>query len=376
MHVSTIEALNGLLETVIEFRTYACAVKILTLHIFSSNICDSQENPGFAEEARMRSLPQDFIVQIEKQRAWANALLLLLQLQDLEVLQIETGFNSNVDINIYLSKFFNDNLLSTKLRVFTRDSFNPLSLGTFFHVFLSPSIVEIYGSPVVSDWETTANRYFLSDLEMSLVCGTSTIEKLELHSGGISGEDFHKLMKLPRALKTLIYQGGPSSLWFDSHLLNEFREALEAVAQSLEFFDIKWDDEGCFDDASNLWTFQSFHALKDLYISYSLVYGLNPCTAPCIAESLPPVLEVLVMYPPSGSRWTREEFLSLWRSLLTKKSSRVLNKLRLVAHTFDLKLLQPLNYLANDQNVRIASEWTDLDHRVVSSRLCFQSPSY
>jgi hypothetical protein len=379
LYISTIKTLNGLLDTIIKFPAYSSLVKTLMLDgdqhdIFEASVVSDEGDKDLLNEAKMKALPGDLISYIEERRPWANALFLQLQLQDLEVLKVRTGLNSNYYMDLCFSEFLERKLLSPNLRVYIRESFEELYMDALFPIFLSPSINEVYIDLAVSKRGAKGGWYLPDGVEISSLYGTSIVETLELGTGGFSSDDFGKLLRLPRALKRLSYEAGPFTPWFDGPEFYKFREVLGVVSNSLTFLDIKWEHGSITSKhSSSFCSFSNFNYLRHLYITYGLLYGFDVSRAPCIAKSLPRNLETLVMYQAHNFySWTKENYLDLCRGLLTKKSSGVLNHLKLIAHLFDLQLLRPLCDLANERNVKIAFKLDELDQRVVRSRFFFR----
>jgi hypothetical protein len=63
--------------------------------IFEARVVSDEGDRDLLNKSKMKALPGHLTSYIEERRPWANALFLQLQLQDLDILKVRTGFNLN-----------------------------------------------------------------------------------------------------------------------------------------------------------------------------------------------------------------------------------------------------------------------------------------
>jgi hypothetical protein len=352
VHLSQPKHLDPFLEVVIMCPTiYARLVKSLTIDW--SRIPQELEKfkvqtVDLSQVARSCSLPAGFILDVNEGCSWANGLLLVHLLRNLEVLHIKPAAGQNISgFDYRFSEFLKQNLVSARLRALFWDAYQPLDIESFAPAFQLPSTTEIYiNHPCSSKRAAFKGRKSY---------GTSNVELLELRNADISAEDLRELLQLPRALKEFIYSTAQERIYSSSNIrLDIFKQAFDCISRSVEVLDISWDGIIITPNISDCWSFRDFVFLKALYIEYRLIYGGDPQAVPCIANSMPPTLEVLAMRMSWRYRWQDYILVQKWRKLLIKKSATCLRRLRLIAHLDNVRLLIPLIELARGQGVKVA----------------------
>jgi hypothetical protein len=359
--ITNIKYLNGFLSSLIEIPTYAFLVEDLSLelHLF---VNFGQIRPLYTTELvkllrdPQCTLPEDLALGIKSHEPWANALVLLLLLQNLKMLHIEAqpGFQDNVDL--WLTSIINKVLVPNRLQKFSWGGSNSLEMGILLPLFLFPSIVEICIDLVYSIFPLKHPLSLPSGFQLAAHIRTSNVERLMIRNANIMSQDFSTFIRLPRVLRALVYKG-QENRHEESPVLDHFKQALDCVSNTLEYLDIEWKGRTLADDNSTMWSFHNFTALKVLCINYDLIYNFDVTTINRTVQSLPPTLEVLVMYNQHspGLQTTGYAKFEFWISLLGMKTSTCLSRLRLIAQLRSLTFLSSVDGVARSSGVEIAS---------------------
>jgi hypothetical protein len=353
---------NPFLELVIRNPLYASQVQSLTIDWYTYWIEWDQyeQNPTvtFLQVGDTHNLPLDFLSGMHDRGTWTHGLLFLHLLRNLEVLSIRLStWQSDLDFGRYLHQFFQQGLTSTKLRSLSWDPYRSLDINNLIPALLFSSITEIqtsglYLSKVMSDSQSTPQA-----TDRTRWYGTSGVQELRLHRTEIEEECLCELLRLPRALKNLVYS--PQDIYRPINL-DRFKEILDYVSHSIELLDISWEQNIRYWGRPVFWSFRNFTLLRILLIDYRLVCGYESSATDCIADSLPPTLETLAMRIGSGYEWSNQAYIDKGRNILAKKSALCLIRLRMVAHLDYPILLEPLEELASSRNVKIALDRRDL----------------
>ncbi|PVF93890.1 hypothetical protein CPB86DRAFT_818451 [Serendipita vermifera] len=174
-------------------------------------------------------------------------------------------------------------------------------------------------------------------------------------------EHISECLRLPQALKYLRYDvDAIVHPLFNVLETNLLKDALDSQHKSLQYLDIHSLRDNMANRRQMLWSFHNFVHLKVLHINYVLAYGVDLSNVPCIVDSLPTNIEILAMFKPYDLRWSAEDLIQIWKSLLLKKSSTQLRRLRVIGHLGSLKDLGPLVDFAEGCNVKVAMEPDDL----------------
>ncbi|PVF97885.1 hypothetical protein CPB86DRAFT_873806 [Serendipita vermifera] len=365
VHIENAESMNRFLQIMLKHPNKSNLVKSLGLGPAVWPPPPFQMDPlpdqiDLKEEAQKLSLSSVLIKYIERRTQWANVLLLLHRLQALEGLFIDTDTHNMAYFEEHFSNSLKSGLLSPILRAYTRCADPASSYYALIPAFLAPSMVKVCGIRVDPGGASDFCRYLLLNTELESFYGTSGVERFELHYAHLSSEDLSGFLRLPRALKMLVYKGEGRRNPGQDHVLNEFRQALDFVARTLEFLEFDWYDVSRVISGAKNWSFHNFVSLKVLHIKFILMYGTDPTRAPCIAGSLPPNLEELALYLHYTSKWKRVHYIETWTNLLEKKSFALLPHLRLIAHYPQFTVLDSIYDLATRKNVKIALKWDDL----------------
>ncbi|CAG8763536.1 681_t:CDS:2, partial [Acaulospora colombiana] len=216
----------------------------------------------------------------------------------------------------------------------------PPSEDSFLAVCLHPSITDVQFSPLYKVILPVQRHQY----------GKSHIQRLAIYSAQAEFIGLNDLLRLPHSLKSFTFHGKSRNSGDRRYFLGRFKRAVGHSAKSLEYLNVRWSGGKSFDDGPTVWSFRQFTCIKSLFINHFFLYGLDPETAPCIADSLPSTLEGLVVYD-SGD-WDKSVFIELWRKLLVKKSSTCLRNLQLVGHEPDRNLLDALVNLAASRGIR------------------------
>jgi hypothetical protein len=354
--ITKIESLDRFLSILIESPAYARLVREFSLEWYlrkdgrgSMSTTDPVEP---MEESQKRGLPEGLTLGIKYCHPWANALLVLHLLQNLETLNLEVGLKYDATFDLWLIRLLNQGLLSHRLRKVTWYNFGAFDAGILLPLFLLPSIAEIDSDVVWSNAPLSGHWSLPPGSQLASHIGKSNVKRLGLYFADVLSQHLATFLQLPRALKALIYQGQHSKNEYRP-VLDNFRRALDHAARSLEYLDINWDTGSPIFDGSTIWSFQNFTCLRTLYINYDLIYNFDATTVPGTARSLPPNLEILAMHQPYrvDRLVTRIDYFEFWTRLLDQKSPSCLKNLRFIAHLPDLPLLSGAADLARDHGV-------------------------
>ncbi|PVF93893.1 hypothetical protein CPB86DRAFT_829015 [Serendipita vermifera] len=299
IHISEIKGLDKALHIIIDNPAHAELVKKIMVDWDNVSCGEEAEQSGTeistalrdkcVEKAKQNDLPDVFIAKLHERQPWAYILLLLCWTPFLEAVCINMKSESDDQehFKVHLSEFLTRKLVSPKLKSFIHDSHIAFDVALLIPVFLHPIMTEIQVNRAES-WLMPSQQQFYAQ---------SNVQKLSFYFSDVEVEHLAELLRLPHALKCFIYHGGGGDLEDDEeeHALESFKEALDHLAGTLEHLNMEWMGEEIFEDSSKIWSFQNFTHLKSLQINYVLVYGEDPKTAPCIADSLPESLEVLAI---------------------------------------------------------------------------------
>jgi hypothetical protein len=352
--------LHRLLQVILEYPTYAYLVRTLLLEwqedAYGPPKHDSEK---LFEVAKRSSLPESFIIGIQEQHPAAYPFLFLHLLRGLEVLDIDTQARTDEVFNMHLVGFIRGRLFASTLHALTLVADGEIDVHILFPLFLSSSITQIRVDWLVSWKGQSEGLYLPRDTNLASYYGTSSIEKLELRSAWALDNALKKLFRLPRCLKTFIYHEDMFRIdeVFD---LDCLREAVEKLSNNLETLELRLVARSRFNGGYTPWSLTNFTCLKILRIGYPVMFRPGLITTSPISDILPPILEVLVMYPMYVSNW---DYRDIWKMILTQKSPTCIPRLRLIAHFGDFGFLDPLVELANSHNVHVAQNRDDLDSR-------------
>ncbi|PVF93881.1 hypothetical protein CPB86DRAFT_818444 [Serendipita vermifera] len=340
---SRLRMVERFLETIIEYPTYAPLVKVCK---YSPQSPGSEEPRGvdFSKAPEIHALAPELIQAIKEGKAWTHALPLPYLLPNLETLHVNLGSYRNEEkiFELHLSRLLAGGLVPTTLQSFTWIAFQTLNIISLISALSLPSVTRLCFTAQIGSSKGVVTQY-----------GTSSVEELQLITGKLPEEELSMLLKVPRVLKRFTYYQVMNETR-EGFTMDGFLRALESVISSLEFLNVGWClYEPYFSDSAFL-SFDSFVSLNTLFINYRLVYGPDPNSAPCIADSLPKSLEVLAMRRVFEGKWTEDILPDIWKRLLLKKSSTCLSRLRMIGHLNKFELLFPLNELAATRNVKVA----------------------
>jgi hypothetical protein len=236
-----------------------------------------------------------------------------------------------------------------KLRMFTWNGDVGFKSDLLIPILLQPSITEIKIQRLrpcdsLGEWP-----YYRK----------SNVQKISFYQADMDPEILRKLLQVSNYLKSFVYYKHYCSFYSEAEVFEGLKSGLDYVAQSLERLEVGYDDIFAPHSRPAIWSFSNYTCLKVLCINYTLLYGFDPATAPCIAHFLPPTLEVIIMRGTS-SQWTRTHYIETWRRLLLKKTSTCLERLKMIGHFLDWWVLKPLADLARSQNIKIALKWADI----------------
>jgi hypothetical protein len=228
---------------------------------------------------------------------------------------------------------------------------------------LIPTIKEVRGSQVSR--KDNQDYFWCPDLpegtNFASWYGKSNVERLTLSLVQIHGDHLAEILRLPHSLKAFTYHG--CILYHPTNQqtpLRAFKRSLDHVAESLQFLDLFWNSSQWYDGDSIL-SFHNLSSVKFFLVNCSLIYDPDsPTQSTCLAESLPPALEIFYMYGPFPKIWPKKDILECWRAILAGKSSTCLPSLRLVGHWNDLDLLLPLIDLAKSRYIQVTLNIPDL----------------
>jgi hypothetical protein len=353
---------NRFLEKVIGNPLYASQVKSLTIDWYTYWVewarYEHIPTITFLQVADMYNLPPDFLAGMHDRGTWTHGLLLLHLLRNLEALSIQLGpSQSDLAFGNYLYQFFQQGFTSTKLRSLSWDPYRGLDINNLIPALLLSSIAEIQISSLYLGDGMSNSQFTLQATDRTRRYGTSSVEELRLHRTDIKEDCFCELLRVPRALKALVYS--PQKI-YRSINLDRFKQGLDYVSHTIEFLDISWEQNIRYWGMPVFWSFRKFPVLKVLLVDYRLLCGYDSSATGFIADSLPPTLEILAMRIASGHKWSNQAYINKWTNILVKKSAVCLIRLRTVAHLDDPTLLEPLGELASSRNVKIALDRRDL----------------
>ncbi|PVF94092.1 hypothetical protein CPB86DRAFT_65592 [Serendipita vermifera] len=357
VYIPSIKSLGRFLRNTIRNPANAILVKTLQVdwycndvfHLWSAHI-------KCMERARVYSPDQSFVWNIEEEDPKTNLAHLLHLLSELEILDIKAGPRYDRDIFPYLVNFLNKSHMSSKLQRFEWRRCD-VGLLTLIPALLVPSMKVFRCIQVVTD--EFFDPHWFPDLpdrkSLASWYGQSSIEELSLIWPDINGQEFEEVLRLPRALKILIYHGEhfPPPKDREAALMR----ALDHVSASLEFLYLFW--QSTYGQCSIL-SFRKFNSLKFLVLNCSFVFD-PPDSTPglrTIAKSLPPALEIFFLYRYSNT-WPKEYILDCWRRLLSEKSSTRLPNLRFVGQQAGIPLLAPLIDFARSRKVEVVLRISD-----------------
>jgi hypothetical protein len=359
--ITNIKFLDGFLSLIIETSAYALLVKRLSLELHlptglgRARPLSTMDPVKLIGEFQKCALSEDLVWGIKSRDPWANALLLPLLLQNLEVLYIVPRNGNQDNLNLWLSNILNGGLLSNRLQKFSWDGSKPPDVGILLALFSFPSIVEIYIDLVRSIFFFGNLLSLPPGFQLVAHIGASNVERLILRNASILSQDFSRVIQLPRALRALVYKGKENRSE-ESPILDRFRRALNYVSNTLEYLDFEWSGRILADDNANMWSFHNFAALKILCINYNLIYNFDTPTIYHTAQSLPPTLEVLAMYNQRSPRLqtTAGDKIDFWTRLLDMKTTTCLMSLRLIAHLPNPGFLSRIADLVRSHDVEVA----------------------
>jgi hypothetical protein len=353
---------NRFLERVIRNPLCASQVKSLTIdwYTYWPEWAQYEHIPtiAFLQIADTHNLPADFLSGMHDRGTWTHGLLLLHLLRNLEALSIQLGpSQSDLAFGNYLYQFFQQGFTSNKLRSLSWDPYRGLDINNLIPALLLSSITEIQISSLYLSEGMNNSQSTLQATDRTRRYGTSSVQELRLHRTDIKENCFYELLRLPRALKALVYS--PQKI-YRSINLDQFKQILDHVSHSIEFLDIRWEQNIRYWGRPVFWSFRSFTMLKTLLVDYRLLCGYDSSATDCIADSLPPALEILAMRIALGHKWSNQAYINKWKNILVKKSAVCLFRLRMVAHLDNPILLESLGELASSRNVKIALDRRDL----------------
>jgi hypothetical protein len=349
VRIYDIKSLNGFHQIMVDYPTYAVLVKVLELDWYW---CERFEQPlRPLEKSQEEADPKSILVH------------LLYILQDLEVLDIKTGFRHDKEIFPYLARFFDENRLSVKLRRLEWRRCD-VRVTVLIPALLIPSMREFQcrrGQCVRSpDFEGAPDLPNGTDVKSWYK--KSNVEELALTWGDLSGKEFVEIIQLPQHLKILSLRKEFYQLQLDHEIcLSDLKQALGHVSKSLEFLDVFRDSySGIQLDNELILPLYAFTALKFLSLNCSLLYGPQNSAAieHSLAKSLPPALEILFM-SIDPEYWRDEYILDQWERVLAEKSSTCLRNLWFIGQRNNVTLLIPLTDLANSRNIQISQHIGD-----------------
>jgi hypothetical protein len=356
INIPNFKCMSRFIVAIIQRPLHASLVKELALiwHHLSKDFTDI-DLTYFVLQAIRFDLPLQLISHLNGNEPWVWDQYLLHFLPDLEVLHIELKRLVDKDYEYRLSEFLYANSVSTKLRVLFLDGLLPVNISFLIAATLCPSMNEVGTSmKILLHSEPGSQELYRQDAEGMAYHRTSNVERLELHNALLQATTFSEILRLPISLKKLIYRASASESSSQVPVLINFKQAIDSVADSLEYLELHWDIRD-IDDRFILWSFNKFLSLKTFHISWVLMYGLKPTSTTRVTECLPPNLEVLGMYVPYKGVWTLEDYRETWRRLLIKKSAVCLPHLRQIGHFYasSLEILYPLVDLASQKDVEI-----------------------
>jgi hypothetical protein len=387
--ISTAKHLHGILHLVTKFPYHAALVKRLWLaqpshtpiltqsdeELITTSSAERMEEDEedtalgnineLSNEAAKYPLPHDLLAGLREGHLWAQSLFLLYLLPKLEELQL--GF-SVAECDSMLAHMIHHGLLSPKLRMVGRSvDQGTVEADVLVPFFLHPSVTKVQGHRVVSsEMELQCERLLPHGCTLSSFYGKLNVERIELHSSRLDGDAVTELLLLPRALKTFIYS--EAGVEHERTKLY-FEEALESTSATLENLSVRWRETGGFIAEDYTWTLHYFKSLRNLYISYRLMFGPQPAHAVITSDVFPPTLQVLGMFPSQHNEkdeeledeWEDADYIKCFEILLLTKDSTNLPGLRLIAHLDNLRLLETLADLAESRGVEVAFEDTALE---------------
>jgi hypothetical protein len=387
--IAKAEQVNGILRLLAESPHYAGLVKSLWLaqpcHTSSDtrNDEDLATNPDTltieyegsiamadttqVQDAANDRLPRELLLSLQQGHSWAKCLLLVHLLPGLEELYSST-FTLDYE-DLLAQMMMGQGWISPKLRIVKMSSlWETIAAFVLVPAFLCPSVVEVHGHGVVAiEGELYCDWFLFRDSAISSLYGRSNVERIELHHSRLDKYTIMDLLRLPKALKTFIYSEAEASY---ATMKIDFKEALEVTSGILENLSVRWKGTGSFIENDRTWTFHYFTSLKNMFISYRLIFGPQPADAVITSNVFPPTLEVLGMYPSqpdededeeSEDEWEDASYIKCFEVLLHQKDATNLPNLRLVAHLDDLPLLENLIELAESRGVQIALQKSDLE---------------
>ncbi|CAG8634497.1 14916_t:CDS:1 [Acaulospora colombiana] len=198
--------------------------------------------------AKHHGLSKTFISAIQSGKNWARVLLLIHLLPSLEELIITPD-----DLPLYatcLSRLFHQGRVFSKLRSYTRryyDTEGSFAAQTLIPIFLHPSVIEIQAHSAAM-WDDGALdwQWLLPfGVQIEALYGNSNVETLELWRSRIDGDKFATLLRLPRALKRLVYVD-EIAVSSDFCSKDSFEKALHLTSQTLEVLSVCWDADTAY----------------------------------------------------------------------------------------------------------------------------------
>jgi hypothetical protein len=355
VEITRLSSLDSFLLILIETPDYALLVQDLTLGIDRVEELCRIKLGKFIDEFRRRGLPEEVTLGIKGRHPWANSLLLLHLLQNLEVLRIVSGLRCDAKFGFWLTGLLHEGIVSRRLLRFSWEDYDQLDIGTFLPILLLPSIVEIRGDAARSITSLDHHWSLPSGFQLSSHFGTSNVERLEMHNAEVRSKDLATVLRLPRNLKCLVYKRQIQRYRDETAILDRSKAALNHVMKSLEYLTIEWHyDEHPIEDSSSIWSFLDFKSLKALCINHHLICKFNLDTVSHTALSLPPTLEILGTYAPYGRWLSNRAYIGFWMRLLNMKSSTCLTRLRLIASLRGMEVLSDFVDFARKYDAEVA----------------------
>jgi hypothetical protein len=259
------------------------------------------------------------------------------------------------NFNLWLTMLLDKKLFSYRLQKFSWESRGRHDMTNFLTLLQVPLMVEICGNMVRSRDRFDLYLPLPPDLQFASRIRTSNVEHLVISNARILSTDLAIFLQLPRHLKAFIYKGQHQGEE-KKPILDHFRQALNHIAKSLEYFNVEWETGSLGRDDLAIWSFHNFATLKVLCINYDLIYNFEIATASITAKSLPPTLEVLAMHYRHYMAYqaTPGDHITFWEILLSSKSSTCLTRLRLIAHLRNPEFLSSIADLARSHDVEVA----------------------
>ncbi|PVF93882.1 hypothetical protein CPB86DRAFT_876810 [Serendipita vermifera] len=329
VHLPGLRIVERFLETIIEYPTYAPLVKACK---YAPETGENEEAQviDLSKASKIHKLAPELIEVSREGNAWTHGLLLPFLLPNLESFKISPHFNQKEErcFQLHFSRLLGKGLGWTKLRSFSWIVSQPLNITTLISVLSLPSLTKLCVRGQIDSGNNVVYQH-----------RTSSVEELKLRDAKIAEENLSILLRVLQALKKFRYYQVAIRA-SDAPTPQGFIHALEAVSNSLERLDVVmvWHMDTGPSSGSAFLSFDKFASLNTLLINYQLVYGPDPNSAPCIANSLPKALEVLAMRLFRDSKWTEDIVPDIWKRLLLKKSSTDLSRLRVIGHVTNWKL--------------------------------------